>query len=32
MPPSSDTRRPIRFRNIVFGLTILVAVVAAGSS
>jgi membrane fusion protein, multidrug efflux system len=31
MPPSSDTRRPIRFRNIVFGFTILVAVVAAGS-
>ena len=32
MPPSSDTRRPIRFRNIVFGLAILVAVVAAGST
>ena len=32
MPPSSDTRRPIRFRNIVFGFAILVAVVAAGST
>ncbi|MEH2553044.1 multidrug efflux system membrane fusion protein [Bradyrhizobium algeriense] len=32
MPPFSDTRRPGRFRSIVFGVVILGAAVAAGST
>lgn len=32
MPPSSEIRRPVRFRSIVFGFAILGAVVAAGST